>query len=154
MKVTADRISSFCWISYLTVIIPACILCVFGIILMVRQIWISDNGVIETLQPSNLKTALIVLAMLGLPVLWTLGVTIGHSFNMRWKTVIPFLAHLLPVILFMLEFWPDRATREIEEFLPIFGYFSLAVILLIVGVIAAVVSNLKKEVEQVGDGDA
>ena len=147
METTADKIGRFCWVSYLTLILPACLFCVWGIALVIREFWIQDNRVIETAPVSDLRTALIIAASIALPVFWVCGVTIGHRFNKRWMSSIPFIAHLLSVTFFTAEFWPTHGVEDKKELLPIFAYFSLATFLLLVGFVAAMSSNQNQKRE-------
>jgi hypothetical protein len=83
--------------------------------MVIRDFWIPDDGVIETAPVSDLKTALVIAASVAAPVFWTLGVTIGHRFNERCKSSISFIAHLLQVTFFTMEFSGQLAIGKTQR---------------------------------------
>ncbi|MGJ8696588.1 MAG: hypothetical protein ACSHYF_09740 [Verrucomicrobiaceae bacterium] len=150
MKLTPDDIGRSCWIAYLVAIFPACIICGWGAFLLVSGLFDAPVGVVETAPVSALKEYTLMVTACALPFFWVLGVACAHRFNSRWRSTLPFLAHLIPVMFWTVEFFPFPSIEGEAELAPIFYYLAVCSALLVVGLICAVVGSIHPNAEQVG----
>lgn len=148
MKLTPDNIGRSCWIAYLVAIFPACIICGWGVFLVIREFFAPSAGVIETAPIPPLKEFALTLAACALPVFWFLGVSIAHRFNSRWRSTIPYAVHLIPVVFWTVEFFPFPRVEGEADLIPVFYYLAFCSALLLAGLICAIYGSINPNAEQ------
>ncbi|MDB2673586.1 hypothetical protein N9Y81_01390 [Akkermansiaceae bacterium] len=148
MKISADQVGRFCWITYLILVFPVCVICIWLGILLIRGFFVPDVGVIETAPVSSFQSAIVGLSVLALPVLWIIGVIFGHRFNGLWRPVVPFALHLVPVATLSLIFLPDPQREGDSGPAGVFVYLLLNSLLLVAGLLCVVLAALKSRKEE------
>ncbi len=148
MRCTVDKVGRFCWIAYLVIIFPACVICIGIVVLMLREFFVPVAGVSETAPQSLFESMVVISSVVALPIFWLLGVAIAHRFNRRWHAVIPFIAHLIPVIVLTLDFSPYPAREGNAGLESIFGYFIFAMALLLLGLASVIVAATQSSGEE------
>ena len=147
MKFSANQVGRYCWITYLILVFPVCVICIWLGILLIRGFFVPDMGVIETAPASSFQSAIVGLSVSALPVLWILGVIAGHRFNGLWRPVVPFALHLVPVTTLTLIFLRDPQKEGDSGLTGVFFYLLLNLLLLVAGLLCVVLAARKSRKE-------
>lgn len=136
---TLEKSGRTIWVGYLFLSLPLLIFCLLLDILIVYGWFHPDPGPFEEQLPSLGITVLSRICLVLFPVFWVAGAWMGHRFNDRWKTTIPFTAHLVVTGGFAIFFAPLGHTTR-DETTPWFLYFVFLAVIMAAGLACAIVS--------------
>jgi hypothetical protein len=100
----------------------------------------SDYGPVESALPNLLEQSVGFLAVIGLPVMWLLGVLLAHRFEDPRFRFVPFLANLIPALAF-LWFSIELSLEGDQESWWLISHAGVLVLLLLAGMAAVLIDR-------------